>query len=188
MDDWKPATYDQVIFAFLRAEAYRLKGGGIELSDDERKCLAAPDLKNDEENETRRVLVLDRLGRSGILGNLPADTIWHEASLRESDLYTNVYVIFDKHWLTLAAHRFRSLDAPDNWAHMILWAHSKEGPFTILEGNTRLTQAAAAYRSGDLRLPVYVGLSKSFFPWHTPDQLGLCVHLPGEKRAPNDRS
>lgn len=172
---WESAEYDDVILAFLLAEASKLDDHKIVLSDYERRCIEQPDRKNPGERAIRRELLFSRLERGAIMGNLPPDTTWNEVhSLRAHQLDERIFVIFDVQWLNLQTRRpinFR--DPTDKWPHPILWGHGREGPFTILEGNTRLTRAAA-YHSRDFAIPVYVGLSRSSCQWHTPDLLGFC--------------
>lgn len=43
-----------------------------------------------------------------------------------------------------------------------LWGHDRSGPYTILEGNNRLTAYESTGRTGKLSLPVLVGLSATY--------------------------
>jgi len=58
---------------------------------------------------------------------------------------------------------------PDKWARIILWGHTRAGPFSIFEGNHRLIGYAAANSPAPLKIRVYVGLSTSLCFWHHAD-------------------
>ena len=47
---------------------------------------------------------------------------------------------------------------PSEWEPPILWGHDPTGPFTIIEGNNRLTSYVRSGRSG-LSVAVFVGIS-----------------------------
>jgi hypothetical protein len=63
---------------------------------------------------------------------------------------------------------------PSNWEPPILWSHSRNGPFAILEGNNRLTAYAGSGRS-DLKIPALVGLSPMACVWHISDHCGFLM-------------
>ena len=65
-------------------------------------------------------------------------------------------------------------DEPSDWEPPILWGHARSGPFTIIEGNHRLTAYFATGRN-DLDIPVFVGMSPLKCHWHRPDECGLLM-------------
>jgi hypothetical protein len=64
---------------------------------------------------------------------------------------------------------------PANWEPPILWGHTKEGPFTIIEGNKRLIAYAASGRA-ELNISVLVGLSPMRCHWHLSDQASFLMY------------
>ncbi len=64
--------------------------------------------------------------------------------------------------------------APSSWERPILWGHDRNGPFTIIEGNNRLTAYAASGQSG-LNIPAFIGLSTMRCVWHLSDNSGFLM-------------
>jgi hypothetical protein len=58
---------------------------------------------------------------------------------------------------------------PETWRGILLFGHSRLGPFSILEGNHRLLDAAyAGPRARPLALQVHVAISERDCQWHAP--------------------
>ena len=65
--------------------------------------------------------------------------------------------------------RLRLESPPDAWARIILYGHTKTGPFSIIEGCHRMLAWAYADPRPPLSISVYVGLSPSYCYWHHAD-------------------
>jgi hypothetical protein len=98
---------------------------------------------------------------------------------------TELHVVNHSHWvdpgddnelLKVATRKMFTLSSdPNEWDTPILWGHEQTGPFTILEGNHRLTAYAATSRE-DLRIPVFVGLSSTACYLHLPDHTDFLLY------------
>jgi len=179
---WSPEPVHKVILAWLRAErdtrvAMRLSNAPkvvwpVVIS----KLLDHPDLDNSEENRAR--LRLFYIIRSLFFVEVPPDTKWYEVhNLTDKEL-PELRVINSNEWTdpndknelakVAARKKLELRAAPATWEPPILWGHDMNGPFTIFEGNNRLTAYAASMRS-DLNIPVFVGLSSMACVWHIVD-------------------
>jgi hypothetical protein len=160
-------SFDDVVLAWLKAEKYRHER---QLSTSQRVLIDTPDPRNDAEHQLRFELL--REWRGGLLSGVPlATTSWYEVRYLRFEHLRELLVIPDKYWFSLESRFPRRLhEAAEHWASPILWGHKKQGPFTILEGNTRLT-CAAREPCEDLKLLTYVGLSNDYCHWHLPDRL-----------------
>lgn len=152
-------------------------------ASDVSQLLDNPDLNNAEENRARlRILYLS--GRYVFVLEIPPDTEWYDVrNLTDADLSELHTVNFgdwsnpaDRNDLrTVAARKPLELKAlPSEWEPPILWGHDKKGPFTIFEGNSRLTAYAGSGRSG-LNIPVLIGLSAMRCHWHLADSAPLLI-------------
>jgi hypothetical protein len=139
--------------------------------------LDAPNLNDPEQNHDR--LRLAYVIRSRFIREIPPDTVWYEVRYLTDKELPELYVVAHAAWMDLAdnnelfkvAARKReqlSTESP-NWAPIILWGHDKNGPFTIIEGNHRLVAYAGSGKRG-LKIPVFVGLSRTPCFWHIPDK------------------
>jgi hypothetical protein len=108
------------------------------------------------------------------------NTSWWEVHvLKESDLsYLYVSANHNKIWDAVGnqlenvavADPIALGPLPNAWpGRIILWGHSKEGPFTIMEGNHRMIAYAGAKSRPPLDIDVYAGISPSLCFWHRPD-------------------
>jgi hypothetical protein len=176
---WTPVSMHKVVLAWLRAEREtRLAGllGHLPEWPAITQLLLQPDLNNSEQNRQRlRVLYLVR---NIFVGEIPADTEWYEVRNLTDDDLSHLYVVNYHEWkdkgdrneLDKVAARINEplKHLPELWESPILWGHEREGPFTIIEGNNRLT----AYRhSGEcgLNIPILIGLSSLRCYWHILD-------------------
>ena len=188
--DWRRASIHQIVLAWLRAErdthvANLLaslpsdKGKAEKLS----RLLDQANINDAEENRARLRLLY--LIRSPFVVEIPPDTKWYEVrNLTDSELgelhvanYRDWKSPEDKNELAkVAARKILELrQAPATWEPPILWGHEKEGPFTIIEGNNRLT-AYVGSGHADLDIPVFVGLSPLRCVWHIHDECGVLMH------------
>ena len=171
---WTPTTYDHVVLAFLRAEWEKFPA---ELKARMGSLVTSPSLSVSNENSLRMCL-LNKL-REPLLQRIPDDTNWFEVKyLRRPQLH-ELRVINHSDWNStsdsnelprVAVRRPESLTSDaSTWPNPILWGHTKGGPFTILEGNHRLT-ASGRGCPVDFKIPVYLGLTSKKCCWHLPDR------------------
>jgi ABC-type phosphate transport system substrate-binding protein len=116
--------------------------------------------------------------RNAYFFEIPPDVEWYKVeNLTDEDL-DQLYVVNHATWrdaadqnelLKVASRRRAPLTMdPSNWESPVLFGHDEKGPFSIIEGNNRLT-AYAASRTNDLNIPVYVGISELKCVWHVLD-------------------
>jgi hypothetical protein len=171
-----------VVLAWLRAERHsRLAAALLRFpapvwQPGLTNLLDQADLNDPEQNRARLRLLY--VIRNIYVLEIPPDTEWYEvASLTDADL-AELHAVNHQTWtdandrneLQSVAMRKRlamSSD-PSTWDPPILWGHDRSGPFTILEGNNRLTAYAGSGRTG-LSIPVLVGLSAMKCVWHILD-------------------
>jgi hypothetical protein len=116
--------------------------------------------------------------RAPIINAIPLDATWWRVSplswydLREVHVIASHGVegrtsLFDLCERGLVPHPFGS--APETWRGILLFGHSRLGPFSILEGNHRLLDAAwAGPRARPLALQVQIAISERDCQWHAP--------------------
>lgn len=186
--NWTPVSMHKVILAWLRAERGTNIAGLLSQlpaavwSPGLSNLLDHADLSDPEENRARLRLLY--MIRNIFVVELPPDTKWYEVhSLTDGEL-EELRAINHPGWTDpndkneiakVAARRNLHLtEPPPNWEPPILWGHSRAGPFTIIEGNTRLTAYTASGRA-DLNIPVFVGLSPMSCYWHILDNCGVLM-------------
>lgn len=174
---WRRISIHAVYAAFLKSEWER-----IPLRKNwPRSLVTHPNLRDRRENYVRLKLLYGHRWR--LFMEIPPDTVWHVVTaLTERHLH-ELRVIGRFAWdhpghknelLQAAARRPRPMrQPPRRWERIILWGHHKSGPFTILEGNHRLTAYAATPGAPAFSLPVYVGLSPSLCSLHLADKVPL---------------
>jgi len=171
---WTEVDLSHVHLSFLRAEWHKIP---VANKDEFRQLLDAPHLSDRAENDLR-IQLLNSL-RKPLLQRIPGDTRWYEVRhLQESHLI-ELRVIgrcgwddgADQNELDKVAKRKHNhlKENPLSWEAPILWGHNKSGPFTILEGNNRLTAYAAARHRPPMNIPIYIGLSDKPCFWHLSD-------------------
>jgi hypothetical protein len=184
---WTGTSLHEVVLAWLRAERETNVAQALStlpaaiwfpgLSN----LLDRPNLSDPDENRARlRIL---HLIRNIFIAEIPPDTTWYEVhNLTDKDLNELYVVNFPGEWndrndsneLVKVARRkqivLRAL--PSVWQPPILWGHDRNGPFTIIEGNKRLTAYAGSGQSG-LNIPILVGLSPMSCVWHILDHCGF---------------
>jgi len=129
--------------------------------------------------------------RARVIGEIPPDTRWNKVQLLVDSDLAKVNVIASEDRVKKAGPTNELLDYaarvpqikletdPENWAMPILWGHSQNGPFSIIEGNNRLVAYAQSGRKG-LSIPVCIGISSNLCLWHRPDRPNIPqVKLPG---------
>lgn len=186
---WSPISVYKVIAAFLIAEREtrvkeKLVDTGFISAADVARLLDAPNIDNPEENYFRMKMLYRY--RNVFFGELPPDTAWFEVdNLTDAEL-SQLHVVGRCGWddttrdqnelLQVAQRRQELLTTPPGvWKPIILWGHAKAGPFTIIEGNTRLVAYAGSAKAG-LNIPVLVGLSENNFFFCLSDLPRLVLH------------
>ena len=170
---WEPVSFSHPCLAFLRAEWDKIPAPTAA----HRSLIDHPDLTSNAENAQR--LQLLRTRREPLLRRAPSDTAWFEVSYLRPNHLTELLVIGRCGWdsktdanelLRVAARCSKPLATdPSAWTQPLLWGHTRQGPFTILEGNNRLVALAAAFPRPAFQLSVYVGLSAAPCLWHLLD-------------------
>jgi hypothetical protein len=173
-ENWGTSSYDAIVLAFLRSEwaRWRLADRG------DVRLITEPDLTDAAQNQARHGL-LQRV-RGLVLQHIPADTQWFEVRHLTVRHFWELRNINRSDWsrhsktnelLEMMRVRPERLRQESNSWRPILWAHDRTGPFTILEGNHRLTALAGAplARQHNVRMVAYVGLSTQACEWHRPD-------------------
>src|SRR3981189_897177 len=161
---WKKVSMHEVVLAWIRAE--RNKNDAKQtwpVDADLTVLLDNADLRDAAQN--RRRLQLLYLIRSKFFLEIPPDTDWYKCILVRYD-FSNLHVIKHPNWdnlgdelLKVAASKpLKLISPPSRWDHPVFWGHDRNGPFTILEGNHRLTAYAGTGES-DLNITALVGLS-----------------------------
>ena len=181
--EWNPITWDHVVLAFLRSELM-ISIDKPCYSERDRELLRTPSLTDSNQNKER----IERLNRIrwNLICEIPlSDTNWFEVKYLRSIHFPQIRTFNGPYWnspndaneLPNVALRIPSTlnSSPERWEPPILWGHTVGGPFTILEGNHRLTALARYCAECEnnfiFDLPVYVGLSSSRCKWHLPDAL-----------------
>jgi len=179
---WTRVSVHAVVLAWLRAERGRL--GELLSATPEmiwlsglRALLDQAHLDNAEENRARLRLLY--MIRNLFMIEIPPDTEWYKVQNLTDNEVDELRAINSSDWVSpadknelrrVAGRKTLTLDAaPSSWETPILWSHDRNGPFTILEGNNRLTAYTASGQHGLLNIPVFVGLSPLACIWHILD-------------------
>ena len=177
---WRPISVYEMVCEFLRSERHKFPGERLTYID-------APHLHDPLANHAR-LRMLYRI-RAGLIGEVPPDTQWFNVEVLSENELGELLVIGRCGWdddakdsnelLKVAIRKPQKLTKPfQSWPKLILWGHDRTGPFTILEGNNRLTAYVSTACGSGLRIPVIVGLSPTPCAWHKPDPaMILCNDL-----------
>lgn len=183
---WHPCTVYEMHAAFLRAERHWYVEQ--KFPPDVIRLIDHADTSNLEENAMRVGVLCAK--RRHLIGEIPLDTQWFRVEHLTHGAFGELRVIARCGWdakpheppdanelTNVAARRPKPLEVePAHWGPLILWGHDRAGPFTIVEGNNRLTAYAGAQDAPAFRLPVYVGLSPNLFCFHLEDRPILTMH------------
>lgn len=186
--NWNAVSIHRIVLAWLRAErathlARQLAAFPVQvLAPAIAALLDNADLNDSDENRARLRLLY--LIRSMFVVEIPPDTVWYEVQNMTHDDLGELHAVNYGNWnnpadrnelFKVAARKRLQIKAPPpDWEPPILWGHSQDGPFTILEGNHRLT-AYAASESKDLNIPVLIGLSPLRCVWHILDECNFLI-------------
>jgi hypothetical protein len=165
---WAPVSIHKVILTWLRSErgtnarsssAFPMPLWSLGLS----RLLDQPNLDDPEENRARLRLFYLTGRWLGFFVEIPPDTEWYEVHNLTDHELGELHVVNYADWndpgdknelAKVAARKQIALrEPPSSWEPPILWGHNNAGPFTIIEGNNRLTAYAASGQSG-LNRPV----------------------------------
>src|SRR5271155_4083385 len=170
---WKRVTVHMVVAEFLQAEAFRCNGPLP-------AQITSPNITDPSENHMR-LRWLHQI-RRWIIGEIPPDTRWFEVHDLTDNELAELHVIARCGWdapgqdnnelLRVAVRKPHHLKPLTEWKRPILWGHVERGPFTIIDGNNRLTGYASSNLRG-IAIPVLVGLSPTPCYWHIFDQCGV---------------
>ena len=172
---WTRVTVHETVAEFLRGERHRFVDAA---SPAEMVLIDSPNLDDPQANHMR--LRYLHLSRCHLIGEIPPDTRWYEVRHLTDKELSELHVIARCGWddpsdknelLRVASRRPKALTSqPTSWARPILWGHEEAGPFTIIEGNNRLTAYASQGQQRGLMIPALVGLSPTPCFFHVFDQ------------------
>jgi hypothetical protein len=169
---WTDVTVHHVIAGYLASD----RGHFSHFPQRWRSIISNPNFDDLSENHLR--LRLFYIKSAVVWSEVPPDTKWYEATLTEADIdLLYVSAGHNPQWdevgnklVAVSRHAPEPLKAPpDTWERVILWGHSKDGPFTIMEGNHRMIGWVGANSRPPLNIKAYVGLSPSYCYWHYAD-------------------
>ncbi len=174
-EQWTTVSANAPVLAFIKAEWDKWASTTRWI---DRRLVSQPNLNDHAENQLRVCLL--SIVRGGLFQHLPQDTEWFEVRLLRREHLGQLRVIGRCGWddpgdhnelIRVASRRPQPLQkSVTSWDPLLLWGHGKEGPFTILEGNNRLTAfAASATPEMILNLSCYIGLSTKPCYWHLAD-------------------
>jgi hypothetical protein len=177
-EQWTAVSVNAPYLAFLKAEWYRWEEKGF-FTVANRPLVTHPNIHDETENKSRSELLWKV--RGGLLERVPSDTEWFEVKFLRREHLSQLRVIGRCGWddptrkdsneifKVVARKPMPALADVATWQPPLLWAHDRDGPFTILEGNNRLTAYAGAKADIALDLPCFVGLSAQRCFWHLAD-------------------
>jgi len=171
---WTPVSIHEVVAEFLKSE--RDTAAGF-IQSAMTSIIDNPDLTNSLQNHLRLKLLF--IIRRWIVGEIPLDTIWYEVQNLTDQELNELHVIArcgwddpgDRNELRKVAMRKpeKLISGPIDWRRPVLWGHSKDGPFTIIEGNHRLIAYASNSSTSGLKISALVGLSPTPCTYHIHD-------------------
>lgn len=176
---WKRTSVHAVVLEWLRGERHRIEAA---FPDDRARaaildCIDRADLASALQNRMRlRMLNILRLE---LIVEIPPDTSWYVVSGFGHDYIMGLHVICGAEWAdgsgdyrigAVAARRQITLrGGPPFPAMPILFGTTKDGPFTIIEGNHRLVAYAGSGQT-DFFGPVMIGISPTDCVWNGEPQ------------------
>ncbi len=182
---WQQVSIHKVILAWLRAERLTNLQNFLMLPEAVWKLAIDPLLDNanlnDPEENRARLRFLYKV-RNIFFTEIPIDTEWYEVRFLTDQEIDEIRAVFYHEWNDpkgqgnneldkVAARRdIPALAPPSAWEPPILFGHDRNGPFTIMEGNKRLTGYVRSGQTG-INIPVFVGISKLKCFWHVGDNV-----------------
>jgi hypothetical protein len=183
---WARVCMHPVVLAWLRAE----RDGHVKnvlpisgLSSAEvTRLLDGADIEDADDNRARLRLLY--LARRIYFLEFPPDTEWYEVRNLKHEHTGQLLAVNHPAWTSQSDNNELPKVALRNgkpmrkllsdWERLILWGHERAGPFTIVEGNNRLSSYAASGQT-DLDMPVFIGLSSMKCLYHLPDKAGPLI-------------
>jgi hypothetical protein len=189
----RPATEDEVVATFLRAELHSGRYGPVLRKLLERDCLdpdvlARPDLTDLAANRYRSGLLDEYRGferRIGLFGGFPEQVDWHRAALSRREVLEILYIDWDW-WLDIsdgtrrpkvAADKIRRGEVPGSTVEehrmlldvpqpeLIVATTPDRATLVVLEGHYRLTAYALFPGLLPDELEVYLGEAEGMAAW-----------------------
>jgi hypothetical protein len=173
-ETWTPCSVHEVVFSHLRSEW--AKYPNVSAFWDRQLITDAADLSSPLENNIRATMLMTI--RAGLLLQIPADTVWLRVQHLRGPHLRQLHAVNHGDWIApgdmneleaVAVRATQPCYEPTEAWEPILWGHDRRGPFTILEGNHRLTALMRSPSRHDVELVAYVGLSPSPCGWHRLD-------------------
>jgi hypothetical protein len=184
---WRPAPFDDVVRCFLESEIGRF-ARYFDLTDGD-DVLITSILNSPTAPETsalRRALL--GLIRFGLFHHVPPTTQWFSVTLDGSNLdelrvaaRCGWDAASDRNELRRVAERcerIETIESPEYWKPIVIWAHDPNGPFVILEGTHRMLAYAMRPDLSGTTIKAFAGLSPDICNWHPldPRHLGYPRH------------
>jgi hypothetical protein len=189
----RPATEDEVVATFLRAELDSGRYGPVlrqllERDGVDVDVLARPDLADSEANRYRSSLLDEYRGferRIGLFGGFPERVDWHRAALSRDEVLEILYIDWDW-WLEIsdatrlpkvAADKIRRGEVPGSTVEehrtlldvpqpeLIVATTPDHAKLVVLEGHFRLTAYAMFPDLLPDELEIYVGEAEGMDVW-----------------------
>lgn len=181
--EWKPVSYRVVVLEWLRAERKKVPVALLmhlrTAQEDFARLLDNPDLCSAGENRLRLRFLYGI--RSMYVLEIPPDTKWYEVRNFRHEHTKVLYAVNNRAWndpedrnelYKVAARKRLAIKKQTSlWERPILWGHDRNGPFTIIEGNHRLSAYVFSGQT-DLNISVLVGISPLKCHHHAPDRSG----------------
>jgi hypothetical protein len=161
---WESASIHDVAVEILVADQRKLD----QFPEPLRQKALSRDTSRPADNHFRLRLLHHICGQ--VVCEIPPDTAWfavRSLSRRELDEVTVIapwgwHVDGDHRLLAVAPVRGAAMEScPSSWRMPVLWGHSRDGPFTIIDGHHRLTSYARYAGASTPSIPVLVGLSET---------------------------
>lgn len=178
---WHEVPVHEMIVEFLQSERDELVK---HLTEEEMETVDSPNTLDENQNHARDGFLWSI--RGGLCEKIPLGVKWYKVEHLTDEELPELHVIARVGiWAALGADnnlmRAAALipveplrNTPEDWNHPILFGHVRDGPFTILEGNHRLT-ALASRPHRPFERTVVIGLSPNPCYWH--------IYDPGDARV-----
>lgn len=178
----KSVPYAAVIQSWLQAEWYLPLFDNVRVATP-KILIESVETNDTQKNEQRLQLLLSI--RYPIIDPLPADTVWHSASLDKEDI-KRIYIVPSNDWETVSSGTYYPLKVMENLhlddghakkineikdsltnldTRLVLVGTSIDSPLTILEGNHRavalFANAIEKEQDNPILAEVFVGISPS---------------------------
>lgn len=167
---WKSVTEDEVIYSWLKAEAtdpdHQFASAYKRYTDDFKAlALDNPSFNNYEENKNRRKVFNKVRGNYSLWKPIHKYTSWYKTKMILNNPFRKIFGPY---------YPESNKSNSPNLNGIILWGHSEQGPFIVLEGNHR-------WYARKKWLPyicvVYVGISQIKYPLHATSGCDICKEI-----------